>query len=112
MKKMPLGTKQPREFGKKPATKNMNEKHKHLLWGGMLRATWEYIGNDIMSAVQEEGRYDISREDLIEVVLDADHMKVAARTADEKAALVEFEKLSYKEKIKFAKTVFVYERWS
>jgi hypothetical protein len=109
MKKMPLGTK---EFGKKPATKNMNEKHMKFLWGAMLRAAWEYIGNDIMSAVQEEGKYDISRDDLIEVVLDADHMHCAARTADEKAALVEFEKLSYKEKIKFAKTVFVAARWS
>jgi len=110
MKLPPMGTN--KKFATKAATPNMNERHLKLLWGAMLRATWEYIGNDIMQAVQEEGRYDISRDDLIEVVLDADHMMVAARTADEKTALVEFNKMAYKEKIKFAKTVFVHERWS
>jgi len=106
MKKMPLGAKQPKTVG----VKYSEELRK--IWGHLLRATWEYIGNDIMAAVQEEGRYDISRDDLIEVVLDADHMNVAAKNASEKEALKEFDKLSYKEKIKFAKTVFTYERWS
>jgi len=121
MKKVPLGTKQPKEkksvFGPsikalKTVEAKMNQKHLEQIWGALLRATWEYIGNDIMSAVQEEGKDWISRDDLIEVVLDADHMNVAAKNASEKEALKEFDKLSYKEKIKFAKTVFIYERWS
>jgi hypothetical protein len=103
---MPKGVAQPKE------TKVKYDEELTKIWRYLLRATWEYIGNDIMQAVNEEGRSYIHRDDLIEVVLDANHMDMAARNASEKEALKEFDKLSYKEKIKFAKTVFISERWS
>jgi hypothetical protein len=79
----------------------------------ILYGTWEYIGNDIMQAVQEEGRYDIPREDVIEVVLDADHAQKMVGELKAKALWEKFEKLTYKERIAFCKKhVFPYPRYS
>jgi len=68
-----------------------------------LNKTWNYIGDDFLS---EFG--DISQEEVIEVVLDADRVKTHG--GDVIAAEVLYE-LSYSDMKKIAKVVFPFKRY-
>lgn len=78
----------------------------------MMQDTWRYIGNDVMQALAEEGKYSMPRSHVIEVVLDADHLSYAANSADKKQILALFNQMTYQDRIKFAKTVFTFASYS
>lgn len=74
------------------------------------RRTWEAIGYDVLQAVAEDQKKNVNyvnlpRADVIEIVLDADHMKMYGRLKD--PILLQFlEHGDYKEKIALLKSAF------
>ena len=69
----------------------------------VLYGTWEYIGSDIMESLAAENKYSISQNDVIEVVLDANHCD---KMVKELKAIFEWAKfcdMPYKDRIAFAK---------
>ena len=76
-----------------------------------LLATWDAIGMDCLMAVMDEGgEAEMTRDSVIEVVLDCDHLEqygfYEGPTQAEKILLEEFRSLSHEEKVELCKTVF------
>mgnify|MGYP000701332342 CR=1 FL=1 len=79
----------------------------------ILYGTWEYIGNDIMDSLLAEGRTYISRSDVVEVVLDADHCGKMVSELKANELWGRFSAMPYKERIRFAKKyVFLEVRYA
>lgn len=77
-----------------------------------LNRTWEAIAYDILSAVADGGdpeKVSIKQAEVIEVVLDADHLEINGDGPAEEVKA--FRALPYKEQIRLAKTVFTYTRY-
>lgn len=72
-----------------------------------LEATWQAIGADILAVVPEQS---ISRDEVIEVVLDADRLECYA-DEESKPVVETFRTLPYPEQIAIAKKYFVFERY-
>jgi hypothetical protein len=89
-------------------TRLTEEQKKEFALAG--RRTWEVIGFDVLQAVAEDQKKNVNyvsmkRAEVIEVVLDADHMLAYGRLKD--PILLEFLKNGeYTEKIKLLKSAF------
>lgn len=74
-----------------------------------LNHTWDVIGYDCLQATLDYGGKDnMSRNDVIEVVLDADHP--TTHGGDNEAIKI-LNTLSYNDKIKIAKEAFIFARY-
>jgi hypothetical protein len=77
----------------------------------ILTGTWEYIGNDIMDALQAEGKNRISKSDLAEVVLDADYPKMMVERLKAQAVWEKFCNNSYRDRLSFIKEKVFTQMW-
>jgi hypothetical protein len=75
-----------------------------------MNRTWEMIASDVLSGLAEEGKYDMPRSHVIEVVLDADYMLTNGRL--DKDLYARWNAVDFKIQNKFAKTVFTFSRYS
>lgn len=74
-----------------------------------MNTTWATIAYD---CIDGNGGKAMKRDDVIDVVLDADYMETyAARKPEEKELLKRFRQLSYPEMQKLARTTFTYARY-
>lgn len=78
----------------------------------ILYGTWEYIGNDVMDAVQADGKDSMPAAHVIEVVLDADHCKMMVERLKAQALWEKFESMTYAARCAWArKYVFTSKRY-
>jgi len=76
----------------------------------MAESTWQSIGGDILSALEEAGEEaEMPRDHVIEVVCDADHMLTFGR--DKEAYAVWKELPTYEEKIAAVEGAFPYHQY-
>lgn len=80
--------------------------------GWLMGSTWDVIGMDVLQGVaicegKRRSQVSIPPDEVIEVVLDADHIECHAAPYGEDAKLMKkFRQLSYEDQIKFAERVF------
>jgi hypothetical protein len=77
----------------------------------MMNSTWDYIGDDALHAILEDGkRNSIKRSEVIEMVLDADRMEtLIAKNDYDQSVLIEFHHLSYSKRMKIAREAFPFK---
>ena len=76
----------------------------------MARRTWEAIGSDMLSSLQESGRSPVmGRDEVIEVVCDASYMKMYG--GDEKAYTFWNNLPTYDAKMEAVRTAFPHQRY-
>jgi hypothetical protein len=69
-----------------------------------LRLTWDAIGDDVLRISVEMGEGStVDRDTVIEMILDANRPEMFGQ---DREAIAEFDKLSYKEQVQIAKEVF------
>ena len=73
------------------------------LVSGILQATWQEIGADI---IQAGGGTDLPCDHVVEAVLDADYAARHARSPEQKAAWARYEALGYQGMCKVARETF------
>ena len=66
---------------------------------------WEYIGSDVLKTAEVDS---MSREDVIEVVLDASYLEYHGQDPE---AVAEFRKLSYEEQEEIMLKAFPFSRY-
>jgi hypothetical protein len=95
----------------------MSEDEKQII-KRLMNDCWQYIGSDALQALQEcEGETSIPRDEVIELVLDADRIETLILNhhpvdgKDEQEAFAKFKKLDYKRKCEIGRQAFRYERY-
>lgn len=75
----------------------------------MAEITWNAIGSDILKSLEQEGLEPVMpREEVVEVVSDADHMLM---WGEDKEAYQEWKKLPFDEKEKMVKAAFPHKTY-
>lgn len=73
-----------------------------------LQRVWDTVGGDYLSGLEEEGGGStLTKEDVVEVVLDAGYLETYNKDLDTK----QFRALSYNDQKKIARKVFPFSRY-
>lgn len=79
---------------------------------GIFHAVWQYIAYDTLSMVQEmDGKDWIPRDEVVELVLDADRPTDFTKTPEQKALYKQFCELPYELQETIAKKMFPHARY-
>ena len=71
--------------------------------------TWDYVAGDVLRSLEDDGRRaEMRRAHVIEIVLDADYMEMAARKEEDRELLKRFRELDYRAMKRMVRPAFQY----